>query len=272
MRDVIAAAVGVLRRQVRPVLVVVIAIQVPAYLLVQIPSLGPLSFLGTAALYLGDLAIIGLLTADLRGQPRSTVTPWRILRACGRLLLAYLIGLMLLILVGVIVYVPIAIVGEATGLAARVQQAGAGFAVFYLFIAALAVAASPFLLVQVLCLTEAGGPLWLLKRAWALSRPRRPQIWALIGGLWVMSFLGGNVRQFGWPVGIPAAVAVGLAADLAVSALLAVFYVRLAAEVPVVDGPPRASASFGVMRTLGQAPSPQPQAPLATKRVYRRRP
>jgi hypothetical protein len=261
VRGLIGEAAAVLRRQALPVVAILIAIIVPANVMTELPEGSVLPLLGSLAMTAGDLAILAVLLADLQGRPLSTITAGAILRAWVRLLVAYLI----LGLLAVILLIPFLAIWNLQ----QVMPMGIGLGAY---VRILLIAAVPVLLFDALCLREPGGPMRLWSRSWQLARPRLGQMRFLFGVLTVLGFTVGSVRYLGGPAAIGTAVAAGIVVSVVQYALVAVFYVRLAAEVPVVDGPPRASASFGVMRTLGQAPSPQPRAPLATKRVYRRRP
>jgi hypothetical protein len=230
MRELFEAAIGVASRRRREVLLVAVGLLLPVALLSQVPAWrgSALDIIGGGLDFAASLVLIAVFLADLRHAPLSTLKVSSILRAYVRVFLAFGIA--------AVIAIPI---GLAVVLAARWQQAVPYSFAFESLLIPVFVFFAPIYLLEPVCLSEPGGPRWSLKRAWALSRPRRGQIRVLVGGIWILTAASGALRCVAGFAPLATLIALIVALTIIEAALLAVFYDRLVAEEPPAPPAPR---------------------------------
>lgn len=176
MRTLISAAIGLISRRRLAVVLVVLAVQLPSQLLVQVsPTSAALgAVVGLAALVV--LLLVFLSDGSGRAYPvvRTLVA---LLRALGSFVIFCLLATALLLVMTVIGTWFVIVLDKAiTMTEPQVQQALAATQTLraVLFVA---LTAPYWLLVLPVCLEEHGGPWAALKRIWSLSRSRWRLAW-----------------------------------------------------------------------------------------------
>jgi hypothetical protein len=248
VRELLAAAAGLISRRRGIVLVIAVGALLPAELLARTPAsqFGALTYIGGVALNVIAVVLVAVLLADLQGRPLTSITLSGILGASVRSFGALLIAACLLLLLAV----PIVLAVRLALPSLSLPRDSAGWGVLS---AAVLVVFAPVELVVPVCLRERGGPWWSLKRAWSLSRPRRLQIWALLGGLAVLAAAYGQLSHVPGLAPLAALIACSIVSAVLQAALVAVIYVRLVAEEPpppvVATVRSRARAAEGTFRS-----------------------
>jgi hypothetical protein len=231
LREILAAGAGVVSRRCGAVLVVAVAVLLPAQVLSRAPVWG-FSLVWAWILLMANVALVAILLADLQHRPLKSITLRAITGASLRLLAAYLIAAFFLSLLALTIAIGIKLGPPSLG--SSIGPASAD-----LLGAAMSFLLVPFSLLTPVCLREHGGPWWSLKRAWSLSRPRRGQIWLLLGGLWIAQLAYLQLRHVPGLAPLAALIACSVLYAVLQTILISVFYVRLVGEEP----PPPAVAT-----------------------------
>jgi hypothetical protein len=227
MRELVRATVGVLRQRFTSVIVVTIAISLPGQILIEgargsSPISREISLGGQLLTNAANLTLVLILLRNLQSKPlpRGSIVP-SVVTALLRLFGV----LMILVVPTIVVVLPLALIftflqGEAA--AATIVMAGT---------IVLEVIFAPIALIVPVSLNEDIPRPWpILKRAWAMSRPRRGQTRLFLGGLAVLT-LGASelVRAFG-PAPSAAVVLVYLVSGVLNAGVIAVLYHSLIGE------------------------------------------
>jgi hypothetical protein len=229
MRELVLATASVLMRRLGYVLIVVILIELPGEILIQSAGASASRSLGGEVLTLAasvTMVLVLLRALQSRSLPLTSIVPG-VLGATLRTIAAALI-LAIPLGVGVIV---------AASLILSFAPSTTAVTAIDVLTVVVSVLAAPFSLVVPVCLNENGGPVWALRRAWAISRPRRMQMWILLGGLTLLTYASAWLVS-GDASAQPSAdligVSIGAALLVAVlsAGLLAVFYQALTAQDP----------------------------------------
>ena len=247
MRELIGSSAALVARRFRYVAIISLGLALPGDVLLQAPAWlkTPLPAVGGGLSVVAAMALVAVLLADLKGPMPSTASASSIVRACLRCAGAYLVA-------GVLA-LPVAV---AAAELSNYQKAVPSGVALELLLLPLWLFFIPILLAMPVCFNEIGGPAWALKRGWALSRPRRNQVRALLGGLFVAGILFGLLSYADGFVPLAAHITLSVAQAVVQAAFLAVLYDRLTAEEPpIVLAPalPRspAVAAEGTFRASG---------------------
>lgn len=244
MREMLAAGAGLVSRRRGAVLVVAVTVLLPAQVLSRAPVWG-FGLIGSWILLMANVALVAILLADLQHRSLKSITLRAITGASLRLFAAYLIAVFFLLLLALTIAIGIKLGRPSLG--SSVGPASAD-----LLAAAMSFLLVPFSLLTPVCLREHGGPWWSLKRALSLSRPRRGQIWLLLGGLWIAQLAYLQLRHVPGLAPLAALIACSVLYAVLQAILISVFYARLISEEPAAPQPvgvrSRAVAAEGTFR------------------------
>lgn len=233
MRDILSATGRVVARRLGFVVVVAIGIALPGEILVEAPgdTSGLIAIVGAAVTLLASVTLVLILLRDLqsRSLPLASIVP-SVVRATLRTIGAFLV-------LAAVSVVPL-LVGVAL-IVGLLNGGSAALAATVALIVMVSFFAAPISLVVPVCLNEAGGPWWTLKRAWAISRPRRWQTRILLGGLSALTFgVSWLIRGFGQAAAPSAAlIVVAVVGTVVAAGFLAVLYARLTQEPRATTSP-----------------------------------
>jgi hypothetical protein len=220
VRELISASADLVAARRRAVALVVIALVVPAELLERVPSTVGLSvsFVGTVLSELAATLLVAVFLTSLRGLGPTNVGAGTVVGATVRAFIAFAIAELPILPIGLFVVETM-----------RSQTTLLRDVAFDAVLTPWFVVIAPALLATPVCLSERGGPLWSLKRAWSLSSTRRGQVRLLLTSLWLSSAALVFLGHLPGPLSLAPLIATPIIA-VAQAALLAALYVRLVAE------------------------------------------